>query len=56
VGADQFALVAGEAVRAGGADLAVVVDGGFASGADLTLWKIRSNFIIKDMGSVGKHG
>ena len=29
VGANQLALVAGEAVRASGADLAVVIDGGF---------------------------
>jgi hypothetical protein len=56
MGADQFALVAGEAMGAGGADLAVVVDGGFAGSTDRALWKSRSNFIIKDVGSVGKHG
>ena len=34
VGANELALVAGEAVRAGGADLAVVVDGGILGNID----------------------
>jgi hypothetical protein len=31
VGADQFAVVAGEAMTAGGADLAVVIDTGIVA-------------------------
>lgn len=63
VGAYQLAFVAGQAVRAGGADLAVMIDWRFVAigGADRSaLPEIRGNFIgnlmIEDVGSVGKHG
>jgi hypothetical protein len=54
--ADQLALVAAQAMRAGGADLAVVFDRRFSGADRIVLWKIRSNFIIKDAWSGGKHG
>jgi len=62
VGAYQLALVAGKAVGAGGADLAVVIHGQFAGrffrrGADrTTLWEIAGKFIVENVGSVGEHG
>lgn len=62
MGADELALVACEAVRTGGANLAVVVDRGIVGSLDpsracrTTLWEIGSKFIVKDMGSVGEHG
>ncbi|MGC1425055.1 MAG: hypothetical protein WA354_23665 [Terracidiphilus sp.] len=62
MGANELALVACEAVGAGGADLAMVVDGSIfgcfdGAGAGRTaLWEITGKFIIKDVGSVGEHG
>jgi hypothetical protein len=62
VGAYQLAFVAGKAVGAGGADLAVVIHGQFAGGffgrsADrTTLWEIAGKFIVENVGSVGEHG
>ncbi len=60
--ADQLALVARQAVRTGGADLAVVVDrrllGGFEAGRArcTTLWEIAGKFIVENAGSVREHG
>ena len=56
--------MSGEAMRAGGADLAMVIDGGVVSrrgGADRSvLPEIRTNFMgnlmIEDVGPVGEHG
>jgi hypothetical protein len=62
VGANQLALVAGKAVGTGGADLAVVVDGGIVGNLDAggashtTLWEIPGKFIVEDMRPVGEHG
>ena len=60
--ADQLAIVAGEAVRTGGADLAVVIDRGIVGSLDAgrarrtTLWEIAGKFIVKNAGSTGEHG
>ena len=57
--ADQLALVAGESMGAGRTDLAMMIDGGLFNSARAggrAMWKKRSNFIIKNAGSVGKHG
>jgi hypothetical protein len=62
MGAHELAFVAGEAVRTGRADLAMVVDRGIVGcldggGADRTaLWEIAVKFIVEDVGPVGKHG
>ena len=62
MGANELALVACEAVGAGGADLAMVVDRGIFGSLDAAghaaplCGKFGSKFIIKDMGSVGEHG
>jgi hypothetical protein len=62
MGADELALVTGEPVGTGGADLAVVVDRGVfgslkAGEARRTiLWDIAGKFIIENVWPVGKHG
>jgi len=62
MGADQLALVSGEPVRTGGANLAVVVDRRFFGSLDVggarctTLWEIPCKFIVENARSVGEHG
>jgi len=54
--------MAGQPVRTGGADLAVVVDRGIFRGLDpgganrTTLWEIASKFMVENAGPVGEHG
>jgi hypothetical protein len=62
MGTYQLAFVSCQPVRAGGADLAVVVDwqifGSLEADAAnrAILRKIGHNFAIEDVGSVGEHG
>jgi hypothetical protein len=62
MGADQLALVSGEPVRTGRADLAVVVDRWFLGGLDAggarrtILRKFGRKIAVEDVGSVGEHG
>lgn len=60
VGANELALMAGEAMGAVGTDLTVVIDlrvVGFVGRAGCTVCEeIRRNFIIEDARPLGKHG
>ena len=62
--ADQLAVVAGQTMAAGGADLAVMIDGGsYRSGLRTTLQidarsrtKIRDEIGVEGAGTLGQHG
>ncbi len=62
MGAHQLALVPRQPVRAGRADLAVMINRLLLGWLCLrgtghtTLWEFGGKFIVEDMGPVGEHG